>query len=176
MSGFSIDPLLLPSCTEAAWFQSPDLDEDAHLTFWEKLHEQQAMPALAPFACACFKPNEIPIAAWLLSISLYSLYSLSTLSLYSLSLLSLSLSHTHTPSLSLSRQLRHQESVDVPRARHTISLFANISSIRWDYNSKLVKGFITSTDGAGMKAFEVDPEQYSRFDITNHLWTLMDVA
>tara|TARA_B100000524_G_scaffold288042_1_gene163100 strand:- start:442 stop:642 length:201 start_codon:yes stop_codon:yes gene_type:complete len=66
--------------------------------------------------------------------------------------------------------------VDVPRARHTISLFANISSIRWDYNSKLVKGFITSTDGAGMKAFEVDPEQYSRFDITNHLWTLMDVA
>mgnify|MGYP004266904503 CR=1 FL=1 len=44
MSGFSIDPLLLPSCTEAAWFQSPDLDEDAHLTFWEKLHEQQACP------------------------------------------------------------------------------------------------------------------------------------
>ena len=50
------------------------------------------MPALAPFACACLKPNEIPIAAWLLSISLYSLYSLSTLSLYSLSLYSLSLS------------------------------------------------------------------------------------
>ena len=110
------------------------------------------------------------------TLSTLSLSTLSTLSLYSLSLLSLSLSHTHTPSLSLSRQLRHQESVDVPRARHTISLFANISSIRWDYNSKLVKGFITSTDGAGMKAFEVDPEQYSRFDITNHLWTLMDVA
>ena len=41
MSGFSMPPLLLPSCTEAVWFNAPDLDEDTHLSMWEKLHEQQ---------------------------------------------------------------------------------------------------------------------------------------
>ena len=70
------------------------------------------MPALTPFACACFKPNEIPIAAWLLSISLYSLYSLSTLSLYSLSLLSL-LSLSLSLSLSL---LAFSHACDPPAA------------------------------------------------------------
>jgi len=29
--------------------------------------------------------------------------------------------------------VRQQEGVEVPRARHTISLYANISSIRWDF-------------------------------------------
>ena len=36
------------------------------------------------------------------------------------------------------QQIKQQESVEVPRARHTISLYANISSIRWDYNSPQV--------------------------------------
>jgi hypothetical protein len=53
------------------------------------------------------------------------------------------------------QQVRQQESVEVPRARHTISLYANISSIRWDYSSPNVKGWITSAKGAGMKAFEM---------------------
>ena len=43
----------------------------------------------------------------------------------------------------------------VPRARHTISLYANISSIRWDYSAASVKGWVTSASGKGMKAFEM---------------------
>ena len=51
--------------------------------------------------------------------------------------------------------VRQQESVDVPRARHMISLYANISSIRWDYGSENLKGFITSADGNGIRSFEL---------------------
>ena len=77
-----------------------------------------------------------------------------------------------------------------------ISLYANISSIRWDYGSSLVKGFITSADGSGIKSFELvpacfprpqdthvitpalpkrqDKTQTSSFAIANQLWDLMD--
>uniref|UniRef100_A0A7S4C342 Kinetochore protein Spc24 n=1 Tax=Chrysotila carterae TaxID=13221 RepID=A0A7S4C342_CHRCT len=72
------------------------------------------------------------------------------------------------------QQIRQQESVEVPRARHTISLYANISAIRWDYGSDKIKGFVTSAKGDGMKAFELDPTQHSSYDITNSLWDLMD--
>jgi hypothetical protein len=61
-----------------------------------------------------------------------------------------------------------------PVCRHTISLYANISSIRWDFNSSLVKGFITSAEGAGIKAFEMDPAHTSSMEMTNRLWDMMD--
>ena len=116
------------------------------------------------------------------------------------------------------QQVRQQEGIEVPRARcarrphpctslvsthracraarrHTISLYANISSIRWDYSSPQVKGFITSAGGAGIKAFELvrlarrppprfarppgrlssqDKAQHSACAIANYLWELMD--
>lgn len=90
--------------------------------------------------------------------------------------------------------MRQQESVDVPRARHMISLYANISSIRWDYGSENLKGFITSADGNGIRAFELvrrthaqtplagshryrppqDKKENTDFAIANQLWELMD--
>ena len=69
---------------------------------------------------------------------------------------------------------KQAEATEVPRARHTISLYANISSIRWDYNSALVKGFITSANGSNIKSFELDPSQHTSFFIVNKLWELMD--
>ncbi|KAL1495961.1 hypothetical protein AB1Y20_014602 [Prymnesium parvum] len=72
------------------------------------------------------------------------------------------------------QQIKQEESVEVPRARHTISLYANISSIRWDYNSENVKGWITGASGSGLKAFELDPSKHSQYFITNCLWDLMD--
>ena len=73
------------------------------------------------------------------------------------------------------QQLRQAESVEVPRARHTISLYANISSIRWDFSSPAIKGWVTSSSGAGMKAFEMEANhKHTEFAITNYLWDLMD--
>ncbi len=74
------------------------------------------------------------------------------------------------------QQIRQQENVEVPRARHTISLFANISSIRWDYNSPNVKGWVTSASGGGMKAFEMDLQRHTDFETSNYLWELMDAC
>lgn len=71
--------------------------------------------------------------------------------------------------------LWQQENVEVPRARHAISLYANISSIRWDFSSVKVKGFITSAVGSGIKSFELEPTQQSEFAVVNSLWDLMDV-
>ena len=70
--------------------------------------------------------------------------------------------------------LWQQENVEVPRARHAISLYANISSIRWDFSSSKVKGFITSAAGSGIKSFELEPTQQSEFAVVNSLWDLMD--
>ena len=75
------------------------------------------------------------------------------------------------------QQTRQAESVEVPRARHTISLYANISSIRWDFASPHIKGWITSSAGAGMKAFEMDAHhRHTDFAVTNYLWELMDAC
>ena len=65
----------------------------------------------------------------------------------------------------------------MPRARHTISPYANISSIRWDFSSPAIKGWITSSSGAGMKAFEMDANhRHTEFAVTNYLWELMDAC
>ena len=72
------------------------------------------------------------------------------------------------------QSLWQQENVEVPRLRHAISLYANISSIRWDYSSRHVKGFITSASGSGIKSFELEPSQQSEFAVINSLWDLME--
>ena len=74
------------------------------------------------------------------------------------------------------QQLKQQESQEVPRARHTISLYANISSIRWDYAAPAVKGWVTSAAGGGMKAFEMEAHRHTDFQVTNYLWDLMDAC
>ena len=74
------------------------------------------------------------------------------------------------------QQVRQQESVEVPRARHTISLYANISCIRWDYASPHIKGWATSPGGAGIKAFEMEPHRHTDFAVANYLWDLMDTC
>ena len=72
------------------------------------------------------------------------------------------------------QKLWQDENVEVPRLRHAISLYANISSIRWDYSSSKVKGFITSASGSGIKSFELEPSQQSEFAVINSLWDLME--
>ena len=81
------------------------------------------------------------------------------------------------------QQLKQQESVEVKRARHTISLYANISSIRWDYSSAAIKGWVTAANGGGatgggggMKAFEMEPNRHTDFQVANYLWDLMDAC
>jgi len=72
------------------------------------------------------------------------------------------------------QQHANQEAVEVARLRHSISLYANISSLRWDYSSPRVKGWVTSASGRGMRAFEMEQGAQTEFTQCNHLWELMD--
>jgi len=72
-------------------------------------------------------------------------------------------------------RLAEIEANDVPRQRHAISLYANISNIRWDYTDDAkVKGYLTSTQGGGdIRSFELDPLRQSQNFIINYLWDKM---
>lgn len=74
-------------------------------------------------------------------------------------------------------RLAEIEATDVPRQRHAISLYANISNIRWDYQDEAkVKGYITSTQAGGdIRSFELDPTRQSENFIINYLWDKMAV-
>lgn len=74
-------------------------------------------------------------------------------------------------------RLAEIEQTDVPRQRHAISLYANISNIRWDYQDESkVKGYMTSTAAGGeVRGFELDPAQQSENFIVNYLWDKMAV-
>jgi hypothetical protein len=65
----------------------------------------------------------------------------------------------------------HAESV--PRVQHSISLYATISGIRWDYSKdSLIAGVVnTSTE---VRDFELDPSTMNRFEITQRLWEMID--
>lgn len=67
------------------------------------------------------------------------------------------------------------ETSDVPRQRHAISLYANVSNIRWDYTDEAkVKGYITSSSATGtISSFELDPTSQSENFIVNYLWNKM---
>ena len=81
----------------------------------------------------------------------------------------------------MTRRCCAEEIDEVKRTRHTISLYANISNIKWDYTSANVKGWITSASGApsaSMKAFEMEAaaNRHSDFAVTNYLWELMEAV
>ena len=67
------------------------------------------------------------------------------------------------------------------RSKHTISLYANISSIKWDYTSDNVKGWLTTASSASraatMRAFEMEHNSTNTdYAIANTLWELMETA
>ena len=71
-------------------------------------------------------------------------------------------------------QILELASVEIPRVKYALSLYANISNIVWDYSSENVKGMITSPVGEPTKSFNIDPSTATNFGITNQLWDLMD--
>lgn len=61
----------------------------------------------------------------------------------------------------------------VPRVQHSVSLYATISGIRWDYSSEdKVCGVVNTANE--VRAFELDPKTTSKYDITQALWDMID--
>ena len=59
-----------------------------------------------------------------------------------------------------------------------MSLFANISKIKWDFaafdQGGRVKGTLSVPGSDAVKAFDMDPRVTSDYDIANNLWAMLD--
>ena len=55
-----------------------------------------------------------------------------------------------------------------------MSLYYNITHIRWDYESKNVKGYVSVPKKNDIHPFSVDPTKSSEVFIADYLWDLMD--
>lgn len=64
----------------------------------------------------------------------------------------------------------------VPRIRHSLSLYANISSIRWDYDNDAVAGYVAPSDGAPVRPFYIDPRTHTPFEVADSLWRVVEEA
>ena len=66
----------------------------------------------------------------------------------------------------------------VPRLQYSMSLFANISKIKWDFaafdQGGRVKGTLSVPGSDAVKAFDMDPRVTSDYDIANNLWAMLD--
>jgi hypothetical protein len=57
--------------------------------------------------------------------------------------------------------------------QHSISLYATISGIRWDYTKEDVIAGVVNTS-SDVRSFELDPRKLSRYEITQKLWEMID--
>jgi hypothetical protein len=63
-----------------------------------------------------------------------------------------------------------------PEIRHKVSLFAHISRLTFHFEKlPRVSGSIADPNSpGGIKMFDMDPSQTTRFELVNKLWALMD--
>uniref|UniRef100_A0A7S4N5F9 Kinetochore protein Spc24 n=1 Tax=Odontella aurita TaxID=265563 RepID=A0A7S4N5F9_9STRA len=64
---------------------------------------------------------------------------------------------------------------EVRKIKYQISLYANISGIKWDYDEgEILKGEVNVPSKNQTRRFCIDPLDYDEFDVANALWDLMD--
>jgi hypothetical protein len=68
-------------------------------------------------------------------------------------------------------KIRRDGDIDVPRVKNELSLYVNISNIKWDFNSDHIKGFISGP--SKMKKFDIDPNRCGDIASTDLLWNLI---
>ncbi len=66
------------------------------------------------------------------------------------------------------------EEISVPKIKHALNLYANISTIRWDFNTiDRVKGYIAVPEDGSLRPFDLDKRQLKPYEVANFLWQLM---
>ncbi|CAM9264772.1 unnamed protein product, partial [Chrysoparadoxa australica] len=65
---------------------------------------------------------------------------------------------------------------DMPRVQNAVSLYANISNIRWNYDtdSDVLAGWVTCPENGTLRAFSLDLTQEDKFTTANKLWGMME--
>lgn len=68
---------------------------------------------------------------------------------------------------------KNAEEISVPKIKHALNLYANISNIRWDFNTTdRVKGYIAVPDDGSLRPFDLDKRQLKPYEVANFLWEL----
>lgn len=67
-------------------------------------------------------------------------------------------------------ELKQTKLVEIPLIKHALGLYANITSLRWDYSSESIKGHVARDDD--VREFEF-PANASRAQVANKLWDMM---
>lgn len=53
-------------------------------------------------------------------------------------------------------------------------LYHQLTGIKWDFNSPMIKGVMTRSKFNDIIDFEIDPADKSDYDVSNMLWDLME--
>ena len=53
-------------------------------------------------------------------------------------------------------------------------LYHQLTGIKWDFNSPMIKGVMTRSKFNDVIDFEIDPSDKSDYDVSNMLWDLME--
>mmetsp|Transcript_26960 Transcript_26960/g.31359 ORF Transcript_26960/g.31359 Transcript_26960/m.31359 type:complete len:252 (-) Transcript_26960:70-825(-) len=68
-------------------------------------------------------------------------------------------------------EVEEEKKVECDRLRNQISMYAVITGIKWDYDTiESIAGEVEIPSKGKHVRFEIDPEQYSPFEVTNMLW------
>lgn len=74
--------------------------------------------------------------------------------------------------------VEHASSEQAPRVLHALSLYANITGIRWKYeddeNSHLIRGFVSLPSKDEVREFSLDCNKESTFKVANTIWDMID--
>jgi len=75
----------------------------------------------------------------------------------------------------ISKVQQEDKNGDIPRVKHSISLYANVTSIKWDFESEgSIGGTIAVPETAEVHRFSFDTLNTSKYEIANNLWSLME--
>lgn len=62
---------------------------------------------------------------------------------------------------------------ELPRLQHSLMLYSNITGIQWDHSKRNVIAGVVG-DSQKVREFEFDPMKYSKFEIAEELWSVID--
>jgi len=68
--------------------------------------------------------------------------------------------------------IEEETTVEVPRVRNMLSLYDNITRLKWVYTTDQVAGVITKP--TEVRTFTYEPAKHSRYAIANELWDMME--
>jgi len=82
---------------------------------------------------------------------------------------------TISSELSLLNSVSSSAADELPRIKHAISLYANITNIKFDYSADgRLKGQVAIPDKEEVHGFDIDAAKCTGYDIADRLWGMME--